>query len=320
MVGKLTPDDGTMSASKIPVLMGLSPYKTPNELLSEAIEAAAGNPPERFAQNEAMRFGDLLEPTILREAAYRLDLDDVNVDINEPYFHPDLPLSCSLDGRGRGSALFEHNPAMGIYVPQGGVVDTKGRLGALEAKNTSAAPEDAPAPHRGPWQLQAQMMVTDASWGAVCVLYRGSELRIFLYRQDPEMQAQIEDAVHEFERRKRDIDWYPPLSSKDANVAWGRVDSGAPAIDLNGVADADHWASILIAARDQKRAAEAEIDEAETMLKEMLGNHEEGQVHVDGSTYYIKWPMRNYKAQPAKTTEAKPARQVRAQTLTVKEA
>ena len=318
MVGKLTPDD-IVTASRIPALLGLSPYKTPNELLKEALDAAAGNPPDRFEQNEAMRFGDLLEPTILREAAYRLDLDHVNVDITEAIHHPDLPLSCSLDGRGRGSVLFEHNPAMGIYVPQGGVVDTHG-VGVLEAKNTSAAPEDAPAPHRGPWQLQAQMMVTDASWGAVCVLYRGSELRIFLYRQDPDMQAQIEDAVHDFERRKRDVDWYPPLSSADANVAWDRVDDGAPALDLNGVADADHWASILIAARDQKRAAEAEIDEAETMLKEMLGNHEEGQVHVDGSTYYVKWPMRNYKAQPAKTTEAKPARQVRAKTLTVKEA
>jgi len=319
MVGKLTPDD-QMSASRIPALLGLSPYKTPNELLKEAIDAAAGNPPDRFEQNEAMRFGDLLEPTILREAAYRLDLEDVVTDINEAVQHPDLPLACSLDGRGRGSFVFEHNPAMGIYVPQGGVVDTKGRPGCLEAKNTSAAPEERPAPHRGPLQLQAQMMCTDYAWGAVCVLYRGSELRIFLYRQDPDVQAQIEDAVHEFERRKRDVDWYPAMSSDDANVAWDRVDSGAPAIDLNGIADADHWASILIAARDQKRSAEADIDEAETMLKEMLGNHEEGQVHVDGSTYYIKWPMRNYKAQPAKTTEAKPARQVRAQTLTVKEA
>jgi len=319
MVGKLTPDD-QMSASRIPALMGLSPYKTPNEILKEAIDAAAGNPPERFAQNEAMRFGDLLEPTILREAAYRLDLEDVVTDIDEAVQHPDLPLACSLDGRGRGGIVFEHNPAMGIYVPQGGVVDTSG-VGCLEAKNTSAAPEEAPAPHRGPLQLQAQMMCTDYAWGAVCVLYRGAELRIFLYRQDREVQAQIEDAVHEFERRKRDVDWYPAMSSDDANVAWDRVDSGAPAIDLNGLPDADHWTQVLINRREEKRALEAEIDEAETMLKEMLGNHEEGQVHVDGSTYYVKWPMRNYKAQPAKpATPAKPARQVRAKTLTVKEA
>ena len=318
MVGKLTPDD-IVTASRVPALMGLSPYTTPNELLKEAIEAAAGNPPERLAQNEAMRFGDLLEPVILDEAAYRLDLQDVVTDLTEAVHHPDLPLACSLDGRGRGGIVFEHNPAMGIYVPQGGVVDTSGP-GCLEAKNTGAAPEEAPAPHRGPLQLQAQMMCTDYAWGAVCVLYRGSELRIFLYRQDQDMQDQIEDAVHEFERRKRDVDWYPAVSSADANVAWSRVDDGAPAVDLNEVADADHWASVLLAAREARRAAEAEIDECETMLKEMLGNHEEGQIEVDGSVYYIKWPMRNYKAQPAKTTEAKPARQVRAKTLTVKEA
>ena len=318
MVGKLTPDDGTLSASKIPVLMGLSPYATQNELLREAIDAAAGTPPERIKQNEAMRFGDLLEPTILAEAAYRLDLDHVNSNINEAVFHPDLPLACSLDGRGDGGIVFEHNPAHGIYVPQGGVVDTHGP-GVLEAKNTQSAPESAPAPYRGPWQLQAQMMCTGYAWGAVCVLYRGSELRLFLYRADEKMHAHIEDAVHEFERRKRDIDWYPPASSDDANVAWHRVDDGAPALDLNGTPDADHWTQVLISRREQKRALEAEIDEAEMMLKEMLGNHEEGRVEADGSTYYVKWPMRQYKAQPAKTTEAKPARSIRAKTLTIKE-
>lgn len=317
MVGKLTPDD-ILTASRIPAVMNMSPYTTPNELLKEAIDAAAGNPPARTPQNEAMRFGDLMEPVILREAAYRLDLDHVNTDINEAVFHPDLPLACSLDGRGDGGIVFEHNPAHGIYVPQGGVVDTHGP-GVLEAKNTSAAPESVPAPHRGPLQLQAQMMCTNYAWGAVCVLYRGSELRIFLYRADEDVQAQIEDAVHEFERRKRDVDWYPAASSADANVAWDRVDDAAPALDLNGVADADHWTSVLLAAREARRAAEAEIDQCETMLKEMLGNHEEGRVDADGSTYYIKWPMRQYKAQPAKTTEAKPARSIRAKTLTIKE-
>ena len=317
MVGKLTRDD-VMSASRIPALMGLSPYKTPNELLKEAIDAAAGNPPERFAQNEAMRFGDLLEPTILREAAYRLDLDNVNVDIDEAVEHPDLPLACSLDGRGQGGVVFEHNPAMGIYIPQGGVVDTGG-VGVLEAKNTSAAPEERPAPHRGPWQLQAQMMCCDAAWGAVCVLYRGAELRIFLYRTDRAMQDEITDAVHDFERRKRDIDWYPATSSEDANVAWDRVDDTAPAIDLGAVQHADHWVQQLVEAKERKSIAEQDIDEAETALKEVLGNHEEGQIDLDGSRYYVKWPMRNYKAQPAKTTEAKPARTVRAKTLSVKE-
>ena len=37
MVGKLTPDN-MISASRIPVLLGLSPYATQNELLSEMIQ------------------------------------------------------------------------------------------------------------------------------------------------------------------------------------------------------------------------------------------------------------------------------------------
>jgi uncharacterized protein (UPF0216 family) len=62
-----------------------------------------------------------------------------------------------------------------------------------------------------------------------------------------------------------------------------------------------------------------EIDIAETNLKEMLGNHEEGVVTNDGSRYYIKWPMRKTRAQPAKTVAAKPESIVRQKTLTVKE-
>ena len=147
MVGKKTPDD-IVTASRVPALLGLSPYMTPNELLKEAIDAANGIPPSRLSQTEQMRLGDLLEGPILREAAYRLDLDDLVTDIDEAIHHPHLPLACSLDGRGRGGIVFEHDPANGIYVPQGGVVDTHG-VGMLEAKNTSAAPEDAPAPHRG---------------------------------------------------------------------------------------------------------------------------------------------------------------------------
>lgn len=147
MVGKLTPDD-IVTASRVPVLLGLSPYKTPNELLKEAIEAAAGNPPSRLPQTEQMRLGDLLEGPILMEAAYRLDLDEIITNIDEAVYHPDLPLASSLDGQGRGGIVFEHDPANGIYVPQGGAVDTHG-MGNLEAKNTIVVPEDAPAPTGG---------------------------------------------------------------------------------------------------------------------------------------------------------------------------
>ena len=75
---------------------------------------------------------------------------------------------------------------------------------------------------------------------------------------------------------------------------------------------------MLVAARENRRAR-SDIDEAEMMLRRCRAITKR-KVDADGVTYYVKWPMRNYKAQPAKTTEAKPARQVRSKTLTVKEA
>ena len=97
---------------------------------------------------------------------------------------------------------------------------------------TSNKPEDAPAPHRGPLQLQGQLMVTKYTWGAVCVLHGGVELRIFLYQADAAVQSKIMQAVDDFERRKRDIEWYPVLSSSDGNTAYPRVDDGAEPLEL----------------------------------------------------------------------------------------
>jgi hypothetical protein len=223
-----------------------------------------------------------------------------------------------LDGQALGGKTFTHDPANGIYVPQGGSVDTTG-LGVLEAKVTANAAEDVPAPHRGPMQLQGQLMCTGYAWGAVCVLYRGNELRIFLYRVDDAMRDDIIDAIHEFERRKRDIDWYEVYTSADGNVAWDRVDDGAPPLDLNEIEDGEFYAEMLVQAKADKKAAEQQIDIAEAGLKEILGNHEEGSVTVDGSSFYIKWPMRRSRAQPSKTVPAKPESVPRQKTLTVKE-
>jgi hypothetical protein len=317
MVGKLTPDT-LISASRIAVLMGVSPYETPNELMRSILDARQGKPRQWLEQNEPMFWGDTLEGVILTEAAKRLSLTHLETEFDEAIFHDHLPFACSLDGQALGGKTFTHDPANGIYVPQGGSVDTTG-LGVLEAKVTANAAEDVPAPHRGPMQLQGQLMCTGYAWGAVCVLYRGNELRIFLYRVDDAMRDDIIDAIHEFERRKRDIDWYEVYTSADGNVAWDRVDDGAPPLDLNEIEDGEFYAEMLVQAKADKKAAEQQIDIAEAGLKEILGNHEEGSVTVDGSSFYIKWPMRRSRAQPSKTVPAKPESVTRQKTLTVKE-
>jgi predicted phage-related endonuclease len=75
MVGKLTPDT-IISASRIPVLLGASPYASPNDLLREIVDIVHHDVrPTPWDGNEATRWGDRLEPVILGEAAQRLAAD-----------------------------------------------------------------------------------------------------------------------------------------------------------------------------------------------------------------------------------------------------
>ena len=158
MVGKLTPDN-QLSVSRLPALLNASPWQTQNELLEEMISIDEGNPPTRIPQNEPMELGDYFEPFILQKAAERLALTNVETDIAVPYQHDHLPLAASLDGTGVGHGSVRANWDKGIYVPQGGWIDTAG-VGPIEAKLTSARPEEIPAPHRGPlhvYRLQVGM-------------------------------------------------------------------------------------------------------------------------------------------------------------------
>jgi len=317
MVGKLTPND-MISASRIPALLGLSPYTTRNELLDEMVKRDAGKTIDGFSGNEATGWGDRLEPVILREACQRLGIIEGNVDIDEPFFFDKARLAASLDGMGKATCDFETSAADGIYCPQKGSVRADGEWGCMEAKLTSASPEDQPPPWRGPLQLQAQMLCTGFSWGVIATLYRGIELRLFLYEADPAIQKVIIDSIGDFESRRVSGDKYPIVSSEDGNHAFGKVDDGAPPIDLGAMQGANQLVIALRDAKAKKAEAEAEINEAEAGLKEVMGEHEEAFCTVGLTEYRVKWPMRRTRAQPEKVVPAKPETFKRQNTLTLK--
>lgn len=316
MVGKLTPDH-MVSASVIPALLGQSPYMTRNELLARAVATLNGKPPAPFTPGEAADWGNALEPVILSEAAQRLGLANVRLDHDEPFFHPTLPLACSLDGSASGTGqACETGRVRGLRVIGQGPVMLDGP-GVLEAKLTSNMPEDEPAAHRGPLQLQAQLMVTGYKWGCIAVLYRGIELRLFVYGPDKAMQAEIAAAVNDFEARKKGPDWYPAETSADADAAYATGEADLPTVDLDVLKLGKHLED-LVAARAVKQDMETRIDAAEAAIKDAMGAHTKAIGTVGNSRYRVAWPMRNYKAQPEKITPAKPARTVRQSTLTLK--
>jgi predicted phage-related endonuclease len=315
MAGKLT-DDKEMSASRLPGLMGYSNYSTPNDELQFSINAIKGLERPDIG-NEAMGWGNTLEPVILTEAAKRLGLTKFDVEINQAFTHSSCKLSCSLDGIGYGdNQEIMHDPAKGIYVVGQDSIKLDGP-GVLEAKLTKTMPEETPHLARGPIQLQGQMLVTNNMWGAVCVLYQGIELRVFLFAPHHETQKAIIKAVLEFEHKLQTyretgaIDWYPPASSKELDRIHPFANKEEIELD-SAVAD---LAQAILSSKATMREVEDAIEESERQIKIRLGDAERGRA----GKYVISWPMRNFKAAAARTVAAKDAYSVRQSTLNIKE-
>ena len=316
MAGKLT-DDKAMSASRLPGLMGFSKYSTPNDELQFSINAIDGKERPDIG-NEAMGWGNTLEPVILIEAAKRLGITDYDTQIGHAYTHNAVALSCSLDGIGfgLGQEIFT-DPDKGIYVVGQDSIILSGP-GVLEAKLTKMMPEDVPHLARGPIQLQGQMLITGHKWGAVCVLYQGIELRVFLFAPHHETQKEIIKAVLAFEhklqtyRESGAIDWYPPETSKEMDRIYPTA-ATKEEVELDSTVA--ELAQVIVNNKAAIRMAEAGIDEAEKKIKEALGQAERGRA----GQYVISWPMRNYKAAPERLVPAKEAYSIRQSTLTIKE-
>jgi predicted phage-related endonuclease len=314
MVGKVTPND-MLSASRLPAICGMSRYQTPNDELRISIDAINGIPPTDNT-NESMEWGNKLEPPILTEAAYRLGCSQLDINHEKPYFHEKWPLCCSLDGTATGPAteVFT-DPDKGIYVVGQPSITLMG-TGVLEAKLTKMEPEDTPALYRGPIQLQAQMSIMKANWGAVCVLYQGTELRIFLFAPHQETLELIEQKSKEFQdkldryRNTGVIDFYDVVNPKDAAKTYsGSIDEP---VKLD-----DYCAELAKLISDNKEKIKKMTEEnqaAETEIMNIMKTH---TLAIAGE-YQISWPQRNYKATPAKITPAKEAYSIRQSTLTIK--
>jgi predicted phage-related endonuclease len=316
MAGKLT-DDKAMSASRLPGLMGFSKYSTPNDELQFSINAIDGKERPDIG-NEAMGWGNTLEPVILIESAKRLGIPDFDTQIGQAYTHESIPLSCSLDGIGfgLGQEIFT-DPDKGLYVVGQDSIILSGP-GVLEAKLTKMLPEDVPHLARGPIQLQGQMLITGHRWGAVCVLYQGIELRVFLFAPHHETQKEIIKAVLAFDHKLKTyresgaIDWYPPETSKEMDRIYP---TAATKEEIDLPPNIGDLAKGILENKAAIRAAEASIDDAEKLIKEQLGQAERGRA----GQYVISWPMRNYKAAAERLVPAKEAYSVRQSTLSIKE-
>ena len=240
-IGKLS-DDRLASASRVAAIMGLSKWNSQNDELFKsiaAIDAGEARPEtNRGPGNEQMGIGIELEEPILQMGRRRLDVR-MDPHVDKVFKADDMELQSSVDAilYGEGQ-IIEDNPSNGIYVLGGGSMRLDGP-GIGEAKNTRAAPTLEPAAYRGLWQVHAGMMCSGYKWGAIFTLFQGSELRVFLMREDLEAQQKIREAVTDFTSRlelyKRDgvVEKYPAFSPADGANAYATTEDDSSAIQLD---------------------------------------------------------------------------------------
>ena len=323
MVGKVTSSQKP-SASVLPAIMGHSPYETPLVVLDRAIKCVdqgVDRLPGDEKYIEAADWGNRLEDTILEAAIQKLansattGLIHLIKEYPEPFDYKDI-LSCSLDGSMTAeneTFTIKHEPERGIYLMSADEEIEVTGMGILEAKLTRVAPQEKPDLYRGPIQLQGQMLCTGATWGAICTLYQGVELRIFVYKQNFEMQQEIIKVCSDFVRRVRDRDLYPPLSTTEAVRKYPEPEFPKKII----TADTPLKEKIeqLAHIRSELKAYETLADDLQLDIMDKMKDASE----CFAGQYKVTWPVRNIKAKPeqVKVIPAVEARQERGKTLKI---
>ena len=160
------------------------------------------------------------------------------------------------------------------------------------------------------------MDIMKASWGALCVLYKGTTLRIFLYAVNQDQVNMIHQAAEDFQRRlnkyktNQEIEWYELQNGFEASRIFDRAEKSTielPEIEIQ--------AEKIIELREKIMELENAIDRLQVNIMEHMRDHEV----CNAGRYKISWPMRSYKAQPAKTVPAKEAYVIRQSKLSIKD-
>jgi hypothetical protein len=318
-MAKLTPDT-IMSGSRLPPFVTAEindnyQWSTPNLELQKAIDAVNKiKYPE--IDSELFYWGNAMEGPIADACASRLDLPEPQVS-GVPIFHTEIPLAVSLDRivEGKGKTI-SSNPSQNIFVCNESQEIILDGPGAIECKNTSAFPTSEPELWRGPVQLQAQMMCADYKWGAVATLYRGCELRVFLFERHDATRKLIEEIAVEFDRRVKHYKktgeklWYPVVNCSDAATTYSRAEN----ISTELSDDFEKTAAQILDNKNQIKKLTAENDQLSASIMEEM---KEAETALAGS-YIIDWKTRTYKATEEKIVAAREAYTKRSSTLTIK--
>lgn len=251
-----------VGSSEIAALFDLAPEDTPNYAKSRfaLYHIKAGNAPPLFVDNPRIKWGVRLEAVIAEAAA-----EENKWSVQKGGYFSDV-----------------HCPGLGASLDYVIEYDaTESGPGVLELKNVDwlihkRSWGDEPPPHIL-LQLQHQLAATGYSWGAVCCLIGGNDLRVYRYKSRPTLIAEIRRRVTDFWRSIAEGREPPVDGSESASTVlksmYPEVVDDAIEITSNEWAEA---CNEFHTAGERRRAADATYEEAKNRVIRLLNGHKRG--------------------------------------------
>tara|TARA_R110002012_G_scaffold83813_1_gene210564 strand:- start:2219 stop:3160 length:942 start_codon:yes stop_codon:yes gene_type:complete len=292
MVGKLTWFRATSSITC--ALFDRGRFFDKHDCLARAIQDKNGTYVDNYKQTNRQATGDLLEPVLIKEAARRLGITELEAEVDYKIDHPELPLQASLDGRCKAVNLkIKHNPEDGIYIVGHDELILNGDI-PIECKCSSDFPSvDEPPKYLGVDQLHASMDILNADYGILIVLYQSTDLRIYIYKKDEAFKGELARVVLEFDRRIEEEDYYTPETPEHASTIFSDGnDENEKILDADTVDIID----TIEALKETQKIAKQKHDELMTDLMMAMGNHSKARA----ADYVLEW-----KTLPAKEAKVR---------------
>lgn len=252
-----------VGSSEVACLFDLAPEDTPGYLKSRFAlwHIKAGNAPPLFTDNERIRWGNRLEAVIAEIAGAE---NKWSVQKGGYFTDTQCPgLGASLD------YVIDYDPL-------------EDGPGVLELKNVDWLVHkrswgDEPPPHIL-LQLMHQLAATGYSWGAVCCLVGGNDLRTYRYAARPKILADIREKVTAF-WRSIDEGREPPVDGSESASQVLHALYPEPtddSIDMSGINEWSEAAHGLFMAAQARKEASASYDLAKNRIVKLLDGHQRG--------------------------------------------
>jgi|TARA_R100000482_G_scaffold40682_1_gene14027 hypothetical protein len=322
--GKLSPNT-ELSASLVHNL-----FYRPHEVLNKLRAARNGEIEEvkhDIKLEERMNMGNQLEEIITQLVQERLQLnvkypvDEVmSIEIGTSNDNKPLDIFASLDAISYVKKPHEvKSKDRQVYTPYKQPINLLGPV-PIEIKSMQGRPyethEQFVKEHgRGYLQCLTQMIIADAKYGIVGILFNGNDLRVYVVTEDPTLRQEIlGKALVLYDHLENDT-CYPPVDIDTAAALYPKVEKETVDVSADYLTTINDLETLLQKRNDIENA----IADHQMKLIEAVGEAEIGILETQtGGRIELHRPIRHYKAQPPKYSEAKEARTVRAKTVSIK--